>query len=100
MFFPFYIIEVEMKAQSAGIIYRAEDGFRYERQHGSTSNLDLLENFPVPPDVRGHRAGNWQAGKSKKVSCPVRWLEVNTSLINFTEQCCARPPAGGEMLRV
>ena len=84
LFFPFYIIEVEMKAQSARIIYRAEDGYGYERQHGSTVNLDFLENLPVTSSIRchrcgetGHKATNCKSGNNKKVSCPViRWRSI------------------------
>ena len=74
-FFPFYIIEVEMKAQSARIIYRAEDGYRYERQHGSTSNLDMLDNSLLASSMKchrcgemGHKATDCQTGYNKKVS--------------------------------
>ena len=43
MFQPFYIIEVKIKPQQGGILYKAEDGCRYQRMHGSTTNLDHYE---------------------------------------------------------
>ena len=66
MFLPFYIIEVEIKPQTEGIIYRAEDGCRYMRCHGSTTNLENYETNntkdffrqPVAVDVRCHRCGD------------------------------------------
>ena len=47
MFLPFYIIEVEIKPQQEGILYKAEDGCRYQRMHGSTTNLDHYERNNV-----------------------------------------------------
>ena len=91
LFFTFYIIEVEMKPQSAGIVYRAEDGCRYERQHGSTTNLDMVmvDNSPLSmSSVRchrcgemGHKATNCQTGKNKKVqvNCLTSVSQGNTS---------------------
>ena len=63
-----------MKAQSAGTVTRAEDGFRYERQHGSTSNLDMLDNSPLVSSMKCHRCGEMGhkatdcQGYNKKVS--------------------------------
>ena len=62
MFLPFYIIEVEIKPQQEGILYKAEDGCRYQRMHGSTTNLDHYERNnvngffrqPVDEKVRCH----------------------------------------------
>ena len=47
MFLPFYIIEVEIKPPQEDILYRAEDGCRYQRMHGSTTNLDHYETNNV-----------------------------------------------------
>ena len=64
MFLPFYIIEVEIKPQQEGILYKAEDGFRYQRMHGSTTNLDHYEKNNVNDlsrqevRVRCHRCGD------------------------------------------
>ena len=34
---------MEIKPQKEGILYKAEDGCRYQRMHGSTTNLDHYE---------------------------------------------------------
>ena len=66
MFLPFYIIEVEIKPQREGIIYRAEDNCRYQRCHGSTTNLENYETNNMKDffrqakeeSVRCHRCGD------------------------------------------
>ena len=72
------MIEVEIKAQSAGIVYKAEDGYRYETQQGSTANLDILDSSPLAASVKCHRCGEMghkassckiKTGRNKKVIC-------------------------------
>ena len=66
MILPFYIIEVEIKPQREGIIYRAEDNCRYQRCHGSTTNLENYETNNMrdffrqakEESVRCHRCGD------------------------------------------
>jgi len=62
IFFPFYVIEVEIKPQRDKITYKAEDGCSYQRQHGSTSNIDNIKRDSQLDCYRcgkpGHKADN------------------------------------------
>ena len=96
-----------MKPQSAGIVYRAEDGYRYERQHGSTSNLDILDTSPLPSSVKchrcgeiGHKASNCKSGRSKMVpvSCQTS-VEVKTIAMLTLQSNAVSSPQPQSLLR-
>ena len=85
-----------MKAQSVSRVYRAEDGCRYERQHGSTANLDIVDSSPLLSTVKchrcgemGHKASNCKTGQNKKVqvNCPtsavLRWRSILANILTL-----------------
>ena len=116
MYLTFYVIEVKILPQTGRdiIVYRAEDGCHYERQHGSTVNIDSLErdkemdchrcggrghkadNCPLPSSLRCHRCGETGHKASQCTTTRNRnkvTAQHNVLILIYHTQASATPPA-------
>ena len=97
------MIEVQIKPQRDKITYKAEDGCSYQRQHGSTSNIDNIkrdsqldcyrcgkpghkaDNCTLPPTVRHNRrqdTGRHDKSRQERKSGKVRRALIITNNTN------------------